>query len=188
MYNSLVRPHLEYASSVWNPYLHKDIKNLKEVEKFALKIISRQWNLGYQDLLEITKIPSLEARRARSSLCMLFKIVHGLCFCPADFVISKQNYSGRTNRHLLLHQPFARTKAYQYSFVPRTVNQWNLLPEPVVLSSLSSFKTSIMWILLFFTLLIFYSAPYSILYFVFILFYFIIITISTLVFMGAHTH
>ena len=32
---SMVRPHLEYASQLWNPYLQKDIVMLESVQKFA---------------------------------------------------------------------------------------------------------------------------------------------------------
>ena len=73
LYISLVRPHLEYASPVWNPYLKKDIKQLEDVEKFALKMITIQWDLSYQDLPGILDITSLQSRRVQSSLCTLFK-------------------------------------------------------------------------------------------------------------------
>ena len=114
---------------VWNPYLKKDIKQLEDVEKFALKMITMQWDLGYQDLLRISDISSLQSRRVQSSLCTLFKIVHGLCYCPPNFVTPRQNYSERTNRQLLLQQPYARTNHHLFSFVPHTVQAWNKLPE-----------------------------------------------------------
>jgi len=144
LYISLVRPHLEYASPVWNPYLKKDIKQLEDVEKFALKMITMQWDLGYQDLLRISDISSLQSRRVQSSLCTLFKIVHGLCYCPPNFVTPRQNYSERTNRQLLLQQPYARTNHYLFSFVPHTVQAWNKLPESVVTLPLNSFKHRIL--------------------------------------------
>ena len=74
LYISLVRPHLEYASPVWNPHLKKDIKQLEEVEKFALKMITRQWDLGYQNLLELVELTPLQERRVQSSLCTMFKL------------------------------------------------------------------------------------------------------------------
>jgi len=128
LYISLVRPHLEYASPVWNPYLKKDIKQLEDMEKFALKMITMQWDLGYQDLLGILDITSLQSRRVQSSLCTLFKIVHGLIYSPPNFVTPRQNYSERTNRQLLLQQPYAHTNQYQFLFVPHTVQAWNKLP------------------------------------------------------------
>ena len=36
LYLSLVLPHLEYAASVWSPYLLKDIAFLEDVQKFGL--------------------------------------------------------------------------------------------------------------------------------------------------------
>ena len=62
--------------------MQKHIKQLKDVEKFALRMATKSWDSGYQDLLALTDIIALEPRRAQASLCMLFKIVHGLCFFP----------------------------------------------------------------------------------------------------------
>ena len=38
LYFSLVRPHLEFASSVWNPYRQGDISILEKVQRRASKI------------------------------------------------------------------------------------------------------------------------------------------------------
>ena len=78
LYLSLVRPHLEYASPVWNPHMHKDIKLLENVKNFATQMITKKWDCGYQELLDMVALPSLETRRLQSSLCMLYKIVHNL--------------------------------------------------------------------------------------------------------------
>ena len=38
LYVSNIRPHLEYACQVWDPYLQKDIDKLELVQKFALQV------------------------------------------------------------------------------------------------------------------------------------------------------
>ena len=88
LYISLVRPHLEYASQVWDPYLQGDTDRLEAVQKFALKLISRQWNLGYEQLVSITDVPKLSERRLHLKLAQVFKIVHSLCYFPEDIYIT----------------------------------------------------------------------------------------------------
>ena len=39
LYKSMVRPHLEYANSVWSPYKIGDIKEIEKVQKRATKLI-----------------------------------------------------------------------------------------------------------------------------------------------------
>ena len=64
--------HLRY---IWDPFLLKDIKKLEDVQKFALRICSRQ----YQDnLLNVFQVPTLSNRRQYLSLCTFFNIVKQL--------------------------------------------------------------------------------------------------------------
>jgi len=51
LYETQIRPHLEYASVVWDPYLVKDIQLLKGVQKFATKVISKNWDMEYLEML-----------------------------------------------------------------------------------------------------------------------------------------
>ena len=57
LYLSLVRPHLDYAASIWSPHMKKDMEN---VQKFALRMATRNWDSSYQDLLELVDLPTLE--------------------------------------------------------------------------------------------------------------------------------
>ena len=40
LFKALVRPHLEYASSVWSPYKKKDIEAIENVQKRATRMLS----------------------------------------------------------------------------------------------------------------------------------------------------
>ena len=62
--------------------MRKEVKMIADVENFAMRMITRRWDTGYQELLNLVNVPSLESRRLHSSMCTLYKIVHGLCFFP----------------------------------------------------------------------------------------------------------
>ena len=119
LYVSLVRPHMEYAASVWNPHLQRDIQQLENVQKFGLRVIlcTKLWQSDYSELLELTGVPSLANRRLYSCLCCVYKIINNLCFFPSD-ILSPLDRRMCNTRAILLHQPFARTNSYLHSFVP----------------------------------------------------------------------
>ena len=47
LYLSMVRPHLEYASPVRSPHLAKDKELIEGVQKFALRVASKNWTMTY---------------------------------------------------------------------------------------------------------------------------------------------
>ena len=145
LYISLVRPHLEYAAQVWDPYLQGDIDKLEAVQRFALKLISRRWDLGYEEMLSIANVPRLDDRRLHLKLAQVFKIVHGLCYFPENIFTMQPPHSSRLSRSDTLLCPFARTNYYFHSFVPSAIRAWNSLGEDqVATDSLQSFKKNIL--------------------------------------------
>ena len=125
LYLSLIRPHLEYACPVCDSRAMKDKTLLENVPKFAFRMATKQWDSGYQDLLDIMNVPCLADRRLQLKLPLLYKIVHGMCYFPSDILCPRSNNSNRTNHSLVINQPFAHTNAYYYSFVPHTISAWN---------------------------------------------------------------
>ena len=53
-------------------YLVMDVDLLESVQKFALKVCCRQWSSPYEDLLEISRLSSLQARREAARLHIHF--------------------------------------------------------------------------------------------------------------------
>ena len=142
LYTTQIRPHLEYAAPVWDPCTARSIKKLENTQKPALKICSKQWdNLGYQDLLDLAKCPTLRNCRLYFKLCTLYKIVHKLIYFPVDILPLRSNLSAPVP---LLNQPFARTNSFFSSFVLSSISLWNNLPhEALTADSIHSFKSSL---------------------------------------------
>ena len=76
LYISFIRPHLEYCSAVWDPYLIKDVEILEKTQKFGLKMCLKDWSSDYSDLLTTAKIPTLSSRHSQARLTHMFKIMH----------------------------------------------------------------------------------------------------------------
>ena len=79
-YYSLVRPHLEYECSVWDPHTQKNIQSIEIVQRRAARFVKKctQRTPGtVTSLLEGLKWPSLEQRRKQAGLTNLYKIVTG---------------------------------------------------------------------------------------------------------------
>jgi len=65
LYQSLVRPKLEYCLQVWRPYLRNDIDLLEKVLKRATRLMINDRNLSYSERLNRLNITTLETRRLR---------------------------------------------------------------------------------------------------------------------------
>ena len=85
-------------AQVWDPYIQGDIDKLEAVQKFALKLISRRWDLGYEEMLSIANVPRLGERRLHLKLAQVFKIIHGLCYFPENIFMMQPPHSSRLSR------------------------------------------------------------------------------------------
>ena len=142
MYKLLVRPHLEYAAQIWNPHLVKNITKLEDIQKFALRMCCKNWDAGYQELLDLTTMPTLENRRLYLKLCSLYKIIYGHFYFPPNVFTAQPSRTPLVSP--LLNQPHARTNYYQSSFVLSTISVWNNLPHTALTAhTTQSFKAHI---------------------------------------------
>ena len=129
-YTSMVRPTMEYASSVWDPTNRKKIENLEKVQKRAARFVFN----NYTDrtpgcvtkMVESLKWEKLEERRKYNRLCMLYKIKNGLVDIDSHQYI--QANDSRTRGKDRLYQERTSSEAFGNSFFPKTIRDWNQLP------------------------------------------------------------
>lgn len=136
-YTSLVRPKLEYAAIVWDPYTKTNIDALERIQRKAVRFIFSKYRTSDSpsDLMAQHNIQSLQLRRKIHRLKFLFLLYNNkLSLSPEPYI--KPLTARRTrHRHSATLTPYnTRTNIFKYSFFPRTVADWNSLP----LSTLSN--------------------------------------------------
>ena len=105
LFNTLVRPHLEYAATVWDPHISKQKHSLEMVQRRAARWeTNRHHNTSsVTDMLHTLGWTSLEHRRATSRLCMLYQIYHGSIGIPHDPYILPYRHTPRPSRQTDMH-------------------------------------------------------------------------------------
>ena len=132
LYLTCIRPHLEYACQLWDPYLRKDIDRLENVQKFACKVCLGAWNLSYDEMLQKLCLPRLDSRCAYLKLNTMYNIVNDRIFYPQGF-FSIRNYGNLRSQLVIRYVvPYARTNYRYYSFIPSVTRTWNSLPDYIL--------------------------------------------------------
>ena len=75
LYKSLVRPHLEYCNSIWNPYMVKDVKLIESVQRRATKVVPTLSLLPYEERLKLLYLPTLKYRGRRGDMIIVYKML-----------------------------------------------------------------------------------------------------------------
>ena len=73
LFQTLVRPHLEYTEAVWSPFTKNDIDTIEKVQKRAKKLIPSLKNMEYTNRLKKLKVPTLQYRRLRGDMIECIK-------------------------------------------------------------------------------------------------------------------
>ena len=137
-YKTLVRPQLEYAAPIWNPYHKLQIQEVEKVQRTAARWTYMRWRntSSVGDMLDELECPSLEARRAKSSLTFFYKIHSGTVSLDKDKYLTRAPNLHRTraSHDLQYTRYFAYSDVLKNSFFPRTIPLWNSLPSSVVSS------------------------------------------------------
>ena len=117
----------------WNPNQKELLQKIEMIQRRAASYVSNRFRntSSISWMLDALQWESLESRRTKIQLTLLFKIINDLVDIRADDYLASS--TGRTRQSLSkkYRQISTRTDSYKFSFFPRTIPVWNSLPASV---------------------------------------------------------
>ena len=115
---------------------------IEDVQRRATKMVTNVRHLPYEERLRALGLQTLETRRLRADLIMVYKMAHGLVDVPLSrFFEIIPGARLRGHEFKLRARVTPHLDCARYSFAYRTVGTWNNLPPNVVTApSVESFK------------------------------------------------
>ena len=121
LYQSIVRPIMEYASPVWSPWQVKDKEILQKTQDRCLRLCK-----------EHVDLESLEDRRKKTDLVETFKFKRGFYKTPSS-VFFKDSHTTQLRGHSQkIFKRRSRLDVAKNFFSNRVVDPWNSLDEATV--------------------------------------------------------
>ena len=141
LYTHLVRSHLEFGQSIWNPRWKGDVRMLESVQKCATKQVIGLKKLPYLQRLQLLGLPTLAFRRARGDMIETYKIMHNKYDEEVSLHIPPAPLPLRGHDFKVFKQRALRLDLRRSFFSLRIAENWNGLPESVVTATtLNQFK------------------------------------------------
>ncbi len=142
-YFALVRSNLDYCSSVWSPHQLNQVHQVEMIQRRAARYVTNRFRntSSVSNMLDHLHWETLQSRRQKQQLVMLYKIIHNLVeISPTPYLQTAA--SSTRSAHNLRFIPYSTsTDCHKFSFFPRTIPEWNTLQASVAESpSLASFK------------------------------------------------
>ena len=90
----MIRPIMEYFSTVWDPHTSANINCLEAVQRSAARMCFRDFSRfsSVTAMLNDLELPTLQSRRAKSKLQILYEIIHNLVEIPSDCLTPVPQY------------------------------------------------------------------------------------------------
>ena len=124
-YKSIIRPSLEYACSVWDPYLQQDIDAIERVQRRsrAARFVTNKYRntSSVGNMLQYLEWRSLQDRRKDSRLNMFYKIVNNKVKIQKTDRLIPQKSQTRHSHTKSFQIPSYKTEYRKEYFFPRTI-------------------------------------------------------------------
>ena len=157
LYKTFVRPRMEFAASVWNPWTEKDSEILESIQRKMMRMVSNARGSTYEEKLEDAGLTTLKERRIRGDMIETFKTMKGFNQIEIDQWFERRRAEGnrptRSNttvnngmpvaRPDVLYKGKANLEVRNNFFTVRVVRTWNDLPDEVKnQASVNGFKNA----------------------------------------------
>jgi hypothetical protein len=147
-YKTLVRPILDYCSSVWDPHTKILINKIEAVQNRAARFVSGIYgrNTSITAIKRDLHWEELQTRRKVDRLVNFHQAVAGHLAIPVRNTLrpverNLRYTSIKSNSFIPIS---ANKNCYKYSFIPRTIVDWNTLQENLTsIEDKTAFKKAI---------------------------------------------
>ena len=146
LYKSLVRSLLEYCCPLWDPVKTTEIQLLEGVQRTFTSRLGGLYDMDYWERLSHLKLMSLQRRRERYVILMMWKTYHNVVpnSCNIKFVETTRNGTKAVVPSLSKSSSMRNQTLYDSSFAVRGPKLWNKVPSDVKAErTFDSFKTSL---------------------------------------------
>ena len=135
-YKTLLRPQLEYASTIWSPHTATDIYKIDCVQRRGVRWATRDYRYTsiVSSMLNNLQWRPIDHRRIDSRLIMMYNVTYDLFAIPAaEYLIPNIKRDSRQNHPLAYSQITTSPNYNKFSFFPRTILYWNALPSHIAM-------------------------------------------------------
>ena len=150
-YKALVRPHVEYCSTVWDPSTKHLSKKLEMVQRRSARWVCNSYRTGPNstgptEMINDLDWPPLQTRRQNARLSLLYKMANDLVHMSSRTLLTPYPYFTKNMpTHAFTPLDLLPSKSYfSNTFFPRTVQEWNKLSQSTATApSWEAFKASL---------------------------------------------
>ena len=143
VFNTYLRPTMEYGVQAWSPWLRKDSNLLQRIYHRTTKLVDGVRGLSYPERIKRLKLFDFDYRRIRGDLILLYHIIHTENH-PLRELFKRCPPCATRSNSLALVIPHSRLNCRRYFYAVRVCFNWNMLPDSVVTSTnVHIFKTKL---------------------------------------------
>ena len=147
-FQTLVRPHLEYCSTVWNPHTNELVEKIESIQRRGARFVFKDYRRTSSVTTMLNKLNwiPLRQRRKIARLTMIHKVINGQVAIPAHTFVqpATTRKSYRHNHKNQIKRMCGKSDYYNQSFFPLTIQEWNQLPQDLVnITETGTFKAAV---------------------------------------------